>query len=108
MKTSAIFRLGSALALFFCSMLATAQPALKAPNTLGYWNVETSPATHNYAIVRFYNDQHQLLLETELADLRVDPRCGIRRRMVHQLNAALQRVLRKPQSALGSNMASAL
>ncbi|MCC3158934.1 hypothetical protein LJ737_16950 [Hymenobacter sp. 15J16-1T3B] len=65
----------------------------------GYWNLETDLNTRSYTIVRFYNDEHQLLREERLDNLCLDLSSGtpLCRRTARLLNNSLQLVLREPQ-----------
>ncbi|WP_277235522.1 hypothetical protein [Hymenobacter sp. YC55] len=59
----------------------------------GYWNIETNSKTRDYTIVRFYNNQDQLVYEERLNDVYLDLRKG--RRASRELTSALQHVLRE-------------
>lgn len=79
------------------SSAQVARPALLK----GYWNLETNLTTRDYTMVRFYNDQDQLVYEERLDNLdlnlaRGNGRC---RRTARQLDQALQLALRDPEGA---------
>ncbi|UOQ69728.1 hypothetical protein [Hymenobacter volaticus] len=89
-----------ALCLFFAFsllLLVTTQSWAQARTTEsslpGYWNIETNSKTRDYTIVRFYNNQDQLVYEERLNDVCLDLSKG--RRTSRQLARALQRVLRE-------------
>lgn len=81
-------------------LLAATSAAGQAPpvRTSGYWNLETNLTTHDYTVVRFYNQQHELVYTERLNNLCLDLSQGGRRcrRTARHLDAALQQLLRKP------------
>jgi hypothetical protein len=87
------------LTLFLCfafnlALLATqswAQARTTKSSLPGYWNLETNSKTRDYTIVRFYNNQDQLVYEERLNNLCLDLSKG--RRTTRQLTRALQHVL---------------
>lgn len=88
------------LTLFFACSLALfattqswAQARKTKPTLPSYWNLETNNLTRDYTIVRFYNNQDQLVYEERLDDLCLD--LSKRRRASRQLAGALQQVLRE-------------
>ncbi|WP_400191258.1 hypothetical protein [Hymenobacter sp. B81] len=92
------------LALLALSAAGSAQ-AQAQPST-GYWNLETNLSTRDYTLVRFYNDQHELVREERLDNLCLDlsrptPLC---RRTTQLLNNTLTQVLRDPQAAETTTM----
>jgi hypothetical protein len=100
MKTSLLLRVALSLSLLLFSTTTRAQGRPAAP-TAGYWNIETNLATRTHTIVRFYNDQNQLVYEEQLPTLCLDlsRNTGLCRRTTAQLNLALQQVLRDPAAA---------
>lgn len=98
MKASAPFRLFFALCMSLIPLLASAKGPAKVE---GYWNVETNLSIRSYTIVRFYNNQDQLVYEEQLNNLCFDlsKSTGRCRRTARQLNTALQRILRNPETA---------
>ncbi|TGE20978.1 hypothetical protein [Hymenobacter metallicola] len=100
MKTSPLLPLGTLLVFLTLAPLAQAQTQ---PTGLGYWNVETNLTTRDYTIVRFYNDQDQLVYEETLLNVYLDlgRRPGRCRRIQSRLDLALQQVLQNP--AAGQN-----
>jgi hypothetical protein len=99
MQASLIFR--PALLLFLLLISGLAQAQQSAPALPGYWNVETNLTTRDYTVVRFFNDQDQLVYEERLPNLCLDLSSGrpLCRRTMTQLNLALQQVLSKPDQA---------
>jgi hypothetical protein len=100
MKTSMFVRLLLLAGGIAWASEAAAQPT-SAPARGGYWNTETNLTTRDYTIVRFYNDQNQLVYEERLATMCLDlsasrPAC---RRLKRQLDLALQQVLSQPSLA---------
>lgn len=59
----------------------------------GYWNIETNSKTRDYTIIRFFNNQDQLVYEERLNDLCLDLSKG--RRTSRQLASVLHHVLRE-------------
>lgn len=83
-------------------VLGGAVPGVAAqPPTAGYWNVETNLTTRDYTIIRFYNDQNQLLHEERIDNLclNLSKASGPCRATTRRLNLALQQVLRDPATA---------
>lgn len=103
MKAITVFRLFLVLSLSIISLQTNAEmPATIA----GYWNIETNLTTRNYTIVRFYNSQDQLIYEEQINNLCLDLNKGTGRcrRTTRQLNTALQRVLRNPETATPTSL----
>ncbi|MDF7814761.1 hypothetical protein [Hymenobacter sp. YC55] len=97
MKTTLLFRLAISLLCLVASTSSIAQTR-PIPDVHGYWNAETNLTTRNYTLVRFYNEQDQLVYEERLDNLCLDlakgnGRC---RRTSRKLATTLQRVLRDP------------
>ncbi|WP_324672221.1 hypothetical protein [Hymenobacter sp. GOD-10R] len=85
------------------STQATAQTPPTTASLPGYWNVEANRCTQKYAIVRFYNDQHELVHEARIANQQLAlNRRRMGSRTVQQLNVALQDVLRKAQGNINT------
>lgn len=81
-----------------------AQQHATKPSLPGYWNIETNSKTRDYTIVRFYNNQDQLVYEERLNDVYLDLRKG--RRASRELTSALQHVLREqPGDTTGAKLA---
>lgn len=102
MKTSLLSLLS--LVLFFLLLAAPTQAQTRRaaqPALAGYWNLETNLATRNYTIVRFYNDQQELLYEERLTGLCLDLSRGngLCQRTARQLNGVLAQVLSNPSTA---------
>ena len=99
MKTTLIFRLAVGLLCFITSSGSFAQ-AGAAPALPGYWNVETNLTTRDYTIVRFYNQQDQLVYQERLDNhcLDVTKNTSKCRRTSRKLTATLQLVLREPST----------
>ncbi|OUJ71428.1 hypothetical protein [Hymenobacter crusticola] len=103
MKTFATSVLSLLLLALCVSTQATAQAQPPTATLPGYWNVEANRCTQKYAIVRFYNGQHELVHETRLANQHlVLNRRRMGSRTVQQLNVALQEVLRKAQANINT------
>ncbi|TGE20219.1 hypothetical protein [Hymenobacter elongatus] len=103
MKTHLFFRLLLS-SLLLLAGLASAAPRLTPPTNApvaGYWNLETNLLTRDYTIIRFFNDQHELVYEERLDNLCLDlsKGTGLCRRTARQLNVALHHVLRDPNNA---------
>ncbi|MCB2408797.1 hypothetical protein [Hymenobacter lucidus] len=101
MKTFFLFRAPLLLFFLLLSTLAQAQTTAARLPQGGYWNVETNLATRDYTIIRFYNNQDQLIYEEKLPNLCLDLSRGtsLCRRTIGQLNGALQQVLHDPATA---------
>ncbi|MCB2376614.1 hypothetical protein LGH70_03415 [Hymenobacter sp. BT635] len=98
MKTNLIFRFLLAALLLPASLaFAGPRPPRSVPSQ-GYWNVETNLTTRDYTIIRFYNDQDQLVYEERIDNLCLDlsSGSGLCRRTANQLNSALRQVLLNP------------
>ncbi|KAA9339539.1 hypothetical protein F0P96_02670 [Hymenobacter busanensis] len=72
----------------------------------GYWNLETNLTTRDFTVVRFYNDEHQLLREERLDNLCLDLSRGtpLCRRTAQLLNGTLAQVLLDPNSSESTSM----
>ncbi|WP_345226305.1 hypothetical protein [Hymenobacter koreensis] len=77
----------------------------QAPAT-GYWNLETNLSTRDYTLVRFYNDEHQLVREERLDNLCLDLSQGtpLCRRTAKLLNSTLTQVLQNPGNTDSASM----
>jgi hypothetical protein len=82
---------------FSTALLANTQSQAQASPTESsvpvYWNLETNSQTRGYTIVRFYNNQDQLVYEERLDGVCLD--LSKRGRTSRQLTGALQQVLRE-------------
>ncbi|TLM91779.1 hypothetical protein [Hymenobacter jeollabukensis] len=89
----------SLLAACFCLLMPAFALAQQAPHS-GYWNLETNLSTRDYTIVRFYNDQDELLREERLDALCLNLSQGtpLCRRTARLLNTTLAQVLHDPAS----------
>lgn len=85
--------------LLLAAPLASAgpRPDRSAP-AQGYWNVETNLLTRDYTVIRFFNNQDQLVYEERIDNLCLDlsSGSGLCRRTANQLNVALRQVLLNP------------
>ncbi|MDF7810645.1 hypothetical protein [Hymenobacter sp. YC55] len=107
MKTTAVFRWSAALFLLSCSTLASAQSRPTVSVRDGYWNLISNLSCPTQATVRFYNGQHQLLHEKQVAGKRfVMKRNLIRPRTMSELNATLYQVLRETQPATDATVSA--
>ena len=109
MKTFTISVLSLLLLSPCLSTQATAQAQPTTAMLPGYWNVEANRCTQKYAIVRFYNDRHELVHETRLANQHLAlNRLRMGARTVQQLNVALQEVLRNDQTNINTAVVPSL
>jgi hypothetical protein len=115
MKTSLISRLSAACVLVVLSAtMALAQTTVysEAPVVAksGYWSLETDQSTPTYTLVRFYNDEHELLYEERLEGVCLDPCKSItsHRRIARMLGTTLQQVQRLQANSLISTKLVAL
>jgi hypothetical protein len=71
----------------------------------GYWSLETDQSDRNYTLVRFFNDQHELLYQERLDGLCLDP-CkspANHRRVARMLGNTLQQVQRLQSNSMVAN-----
>ncbi|PJJ59956.1 hypothetical protein [Hymenobacter chitinivorans] len=97
MKTYVLVRLSLLMLALGVALAGAAAPL----PTGGYWNVETNLTTRDYTIIRFFNDQNQLIYEERIDNLclGLSKDSGPCRATTRQLNLALQQVLRDPATA---------
>ncbi|WP_375435193.1 hypothetical protein [uncultured Hymenobacter sp.] len=115
MKTSLLSRLSLVcLLLILSATMAMAQQVVYTESpviaTSGYWNLITDQSNRDHTVVRFYNDQHELLYEERLEGLCLDP-CKSRaahRRVARMLGATLQQVQRMQSNSMVSTKLIAL
>ncbi|TGE24784.1 hypothetical protein E5K00_06150 [Hymenobacter aquaticus] len=98
MKTNLLFRPLLVVLLLSASLAAAGPRPTRSAPVQGYWNVETNLLTRDYSIIRFFNDQDQLVYEERIDNLCLDlsSGSGLCRRTANQLNVALQQVLLNP------------
>lgn len=115
MKTSFFSRLPLVcLLLLFSATGSMAQQAVysEAPTIAksGYWSLVTNQSTPDQTLVRFFNDQHELLYEERLVGLGLDlleSRAG-HRQLARLLGTTLQQVQRMQNNSLVSKNLVAL
>ena len=85
------------LALLLGASAFTSSLAQQEPITQNYWVVETNLKQRDYSIVRFYNQNHQLIYEEKLNGKYLNIS---RPRHVKRLNLALSAVSEKSFAAV--------
>ncbi len=99
MKSSLLSRLSLVcLLLMLSATMAMAQVSVysEAPVVAksGYWNLVTDKSTRDYTLVRFYNDQNELLYEERLNGICLDSwqSPAAHRRIARMLGTTLRQV----------------
>jgi hypothetical protein len=112
MKTSLLSRLSLScvlLALPVSMAMAQTKVYSEAPiiAKTGYWTLQTDSQARDHTLVRFYNDQHELLYEEQLKGVCLDPckSLAAHRRISRMLGTTLQQVQRlHNNSVVSTNM----
>lgn len=109
MKTSFFSRLSLiCLPLLLSATMATAQKTLYSETPMvaksGYWCLQTDSQDRDHTLVRFYNDQHQLMYEELLNGpcLAATLSPAAHRRVARTLGTALQQIQRMQSNSVVS------